>query len=999
MWRYSPSCFLLPAALSIGLALDRWKRINSELRSELMADVSALAAHYKSVVLETHGALAVLASHPGIENAEDAAGCGRILADYRSRLQLTTGPLQNISLVSPEGIGICSAVERPGQTLNLGHLPWFRQVIENKRAAIEDYRFGQRLINPLISVAAPVFSQDGATIVAVLVAALELTPITFQLPSVTERPYTTIIFNSDGLVLFRYPEAGLIGKTVPDAPLLKEARAIVGPTVVDAIGLDGERRLAAVRKLTPDGRIFVVTNISFSDSLAPAIQLAWLQAILLLSSAIVAGAIWLIGHRSVVQPLRQFSIGARRLQAGDYGARINLHETTELQALAGTFNNMAATLEGRTAELERERAQLADTSLQLRGIIDSSPFAVVVLSDRRVVLWSRSAERLFGFSAAEVLGELYNVFIPPERASQMEALRDLVVGRKGQFTNFETQLNRKGGEIADVRMSGCRLVTPEGVSVSSLVIIEDITEEMQARRKLREATADLATVVDAAPVPIVGTDVKGDIVLWNPAAERLFGWTRDEVMGRPLPGISESRKSVILAVQARVHAGERIFAANVRRARKDGTLLDVEVSLAPVFDGGGKVRGIVGVYLDLTERNRINAQLRQSQRMEVVGQLTGGLAHDLNNLLGIVIGNLDLIHDEIGHQHSAAPMVAAAIGACMRGAQLNRSLLAFSRQQDLAPQKVDVAAVLTNMAKLMQRTLGERIKLSVTTADELSPIRVDPAQLESAILNLSVNARDAMPEGGELIIEARNQQIDATYAAQNPEAVPGDYVLVAVSDTGIGMSPDVLARVYEPFFTTKEVGQGSGLGLSMVFGFMKQSGGHVKIYSDEGLGTTVRLYFPHDTADSHASTETNGEPHARPAIPERLSVLLVEDNEDLRRVAAKELVGLGCVVEEAIDAAHALTILNSGLRPDLLLTDVVMPGELDGVELAYEAVRMLPGLRVLLTSGFTERAAQGAAPRRLPWPLLSKPFRKSELAAAIRKAMGTGVEAGESEER
>jgi len=378
------------------------------------------------------------------------------------------------------------------------------------------------------------------------------------------------------------------------------------------------------------------------------------------------------------------------------------------------------------------------------------------------------------------------------------------------------------------------------------------------------------------------------------------------------------------------------------------------------------------------------AALRQAQKMEAIGQLTGGLAHDFNNLLAVVIGNLELAGEEIAADHAAAPLLHEAFEECLRGAQLIRSLLAFSRQQDLTSRQIELGSMLTGLTGMLRHMLGEPVEASLTLAPDLWPVHLDQAQLESALLNLAINARDAMPQGGKLVFEATNVTLDAEYGAQNPGVAPGDYILVAVSDTGVGMSPEVLARAFEPYFTTKEVGKGSGLGLSMVFGFINQSGGHVKIYSELGHGTTVRLYLPRAQAAAAVPEAVKG------VIDRRLGVgrvvLVVEDHEDLRRMVVRSLTRLGFDVIEADRASSALETLNGGLHPDLLLTDMVMPGTMNGLELAKEAVRRMPRLRVLLTSGFTEQAAQ-ASGEALPWPLLVKPYRNQDLIAALTSAM------------
>jgi signal transduction histidine kinase/CheY-like chemotaxis protein len=387
-------------------------------------------------------------------------------------------------------------------------------------------------------------------------------------------------------------------------------------------------------------------------------------------------------------------------------------------------------------------------------------------------------------------------------------------------------------------------------------------------------------------------------------------------------------------------------------------------------------------------RNKTEQQLQQAQKMEAIGQLTGGIAHDFNNLLGVLIGNLDLLRESIAERKEAVELVDAALDAALRGADLNKRLLAFSRRQTLQPETVDVNLTLNQMAKLLRRSLGERVEICLALAESTWPVLVDPTQLETSIVNLSVNARDAMPQGGVLTIETKNVQFDSHYASEHDELLPGDYVMIAVSDTGSGMDPSVLKRVYEPFFTTKPVGKGTGLGLSMVYGFMKQSGGHTNIYSEPGRGTTVKLYLPRQASSEVQVREAL--PTSSPTASNRELILIVEDNEDMRRIAIRQFQELGYQINQAENADQAIALIHKGLRPNLLFSDVIMPGKLDGLDLADWMQKNQPEVRILLTSGFTERAtleAHEREGRKIMYPLLGKPYRKDDLAKAVRAAL------------
>lgn len=427
------------------------------------------------------------------------------------------------------------------------------------------------------------------------------------------------------------------------------------------------------------------------------------------------------------------------------------------------------------------------------------------------------------------------------------------------------------------------------------------------------------------------------------------------------------------------------FADGNFRSNFEGTRLAASSEVHRLNDAVNKL----GEALDLKERQEQElketlAQLQQAQKMETVGNLTGGIAHDFNNLLGILIGNLDLLKEMLESDEDASELVDAALEAGLRGKDLNRRLLAFARRQSLKPETIDVNATLTGMSKLLQRSLGERVEISIRTSADIWPVTVDPTQLETAILNLGVNARDAMLNGGKLTVETANVRLDESFVEVDEEVVPGPYVMLAVSDEGMGMAPEIVKRVFDPFFTTKEVGHGTGLGLSMVHGFIKQSGGHVSVYSEKGVGTTVKLFLPRDM-NAVAETDDDDAVKEQP-LGHGQRVLLVEDNDGMRKIARKQLSDLGYEVLEADRASAALEVLEKGEKIDLVFSDIVMPGEMDGIGLANKLSQEYPGLPVLLTSGFTARATdefEGTAVSETKAELLSKPYRKEELAIAI----------------
>ena len=468
--------------------------------------------------------------------------------------------------------------------------------------------------------------------------------------------------------------------------------------------------------------------------------------------------------------------------------------------------------------------------------------------------------------------------------------------------------------------------------------------------------------------------------MFNKAAETTFGFTEAELI---------AAGPRLLVPAGGEEAFERIREASrfgptkveLSMPHKDGRVLDLRLSVIPMWRADGTISATVTTIEDLTHKNLVEAQLRQSQKMEAIGTLTGGMAHDFNNLLGIIIGNLDLLRDGRPDDTELADLGGEALDAAMRGADLTRSLLAFARRQPLQPKRLDLDVVIGGLMKLLTRLLGENIESNLTFAEDACPVIADPAQLEAALTNLMTNARDAMPRGGKLTIATSHKRIEPDYAAANPDVPPGDYAVIEVTDTGAGMAEDVKSRIFEPFFTTKNEG-GTGLGLSMVFGFMKQSGGHISVYSEVDVGTTFRLYFPcsHAADDIEIDLRIDG-----PLSGKGEAILAVEDSIPLRRIVVRQLSSLGYHVLEAGNGAEAMAILESG-PVDLLFTDVVMPGGLDGFELADTAVRRWPAIKVIMTSGFPQtRFVDELQPHA--FPLLSKPYRKDNLAQLIRAVL------------
>ena len=638
---------------------------------------------------------------------------------------------------------------------------------------------------------------------------------------------------------------------------------------------------------------------------------------------------------------------------------------------------------------EAAEAQLREQEASFRYLFEKNPnpmwvfdratLSILEVNDAAVANYGYSHEEFRRISIADLR--------PAEDVPRLLSyLQDRPAGLK---IAGEWQHVTKDGRRIDVEVTSYTLDFQH--RDAGLVVARDITESKRAEAALRESEALTRGVLDAALDAYIRMDEKGRITEWNRMAEAVFGWSRAEVLGRTVADtvIPPDRREAHRRGLARfLETGEAALLnrrLELQALHRSGREFPVELTVLALDTDRGRV--FSAFARDLIEKKQAEAQLRQAQKMEAVGQLTGGVAHDFNNLLTVIIGNLEFAAGRASKAAELTDPIDRALSAAETGAALTHRLLAFSRQQALQPENTDLNQVVTGMTDLLRRTLGEPIDIDVRLSKELWLALADKSQVESALLNLAINARDAMPDGGKLAIETANTQLDADYAARNVEVAPGDYVVLAVSDTGSGMAPEVAERAFEPFFTTKGVGKGSGLGLSMIYGFAKQSAGHLKIYSEPGHGTTVRLYLPRAKtreAPAVASVDSIMGQHGTETI------LVVEDDPGVRQLAVAQLRSLGYQVLEAPDGASAIALLEGDAKVDLLFTDVVMPGGMTGRQLAEESRRLRPQMKVLFTSGYTPDSMLHDGKLGSGAQLLSKPYRREGLAKKVREVLDNG---------
>ncbi|MDE2473048.1 MAG: PAS domain S-box protein [Bradyrhizobium sp.] len=981
---------------------------------------------------------------------------------------------------------------------------------------------------PMLRVATPIFT-TGGKLFGIFIISLDMRPAFDRVRASARSGEKVYLIEESGDYLVhpdRSREFGsMLGKPTnwrsdfPAIAVSLDTTQSVSRILPDQDGRPGGIALVPIM-LAGNQRVAVIKTAPNAVIMATAATIQNTSVFGGLVAVLGAAILAVLMARSLTRPIVQLTAAVEG--SGRNGpAAIPVDASGETGVLARAFARVIGEANAKAIELENEvrehrrteaaRDRLAERERLFSAAVESSHDAIITESlDGRITGWNPAAERLFGFSAAEAVGQDIDLIVPSERRSDM---RDILskTGRGEPVEDHETVRLRSDGSQVQVSISISPIRAPSGTIIGVSKIVRDITEarktrealnqQIEERRRIFETSQDLILVTDSRGVLVqvspssrailgyapeemigfnsikfifsddlnisrdelraarrwqhtrnfdarfihndgrivtlswtgtwsepvrryffIGRDAteshqaqqtlreseqlargiidtaldafiqmteEGTISDWNLQAENIFGWSRSEALGRRLDELiipEPQRDAHNAGLRRFLRTGHRKILGRrleIEALRRDGKEITVELSITELRRRDGVVFN--GFVRDLTDRIAAQDRIRQAEKMEALGQLTGGIAHDFNNILTVVTGTIEILAAAVRSEPQLATITRMIDEAAARGTELTQHLLAFARKQPLQPREIDINTLVIDTAKLLRPTLGEQIEIECVFADEICLATVDPNQLTTAILNLALNARDAMPNGGKLVLETGSADLDESYASANGDVQPGRYAVIAVSDSGAGIPAAMLDKVFDPFFTSKGPGKGTGLGLSMVYGFVKQSAGHIKIYSEEGHGTTIRMYLPPAIAASLAERTA-----ASPAVAgDNETILVVEDDRLVRSYVLTQLRSLGYATLDAANAAEALAIVEAGNPFDLLFTDVIMPGCMNGRQLADELQKIKPGLKVLFTSGYTDNAIIHHGRLDSGVLLLAKPYRKTEMAVMIRTALAS----------
>jgi len=681
--------------------------------------------------------------------------------------------------------------------------------------------------------------------------------------------------------------------------------------------------------------------------------------------------VFLTGHGD-----EQLAVQAMKCGACDYLSKAKLDASTLQRTL-----RFAISLQEHQSRLKLAQAELRSREQRFRALVENAFDATVLMNAEGMIQWaSNSCPRVLGIEAQGLLGSNGFDLLNGDDTSLARHWWKELLGHPGE--PLQVAFRHKNGSWRDIEGIGTNWLREPAVG-AVVFNFRDVTDRRRAEEKLRK----LSSAVEQAADTVVITDREGRIEYVNPAFELLTGYTREEAVGQN-PRLLKSGTQDARFYQEMwqtILRGEVYRGVMINR-KKNGELYYAEKTITPVRDSEGRITHFISNDRDITERRKLEEQLLQVQKMDAIGQLAGGVAHDFNNLLMVISSYAELMMDTLAPDTALRHHGEEILKASRRAADLTRQLLTFSRKQVQVLRVLDLNHVLQDICQTLPRLIGEDMQLSLQLGKQLWPIKADPVQVEQIVMNLATNARDAMAHGGQLTLETRNVELDEDYCRVHPEAAPGEHILLAVSDSGAGIDPAILPRIFEPFFTTKEKGKGTGLGLATIYGIVKQSGGHITVHSEAGVGTTFKIFLPRVPADAAGLEPV---PRSSRHLDGNETVLLVEDEDAVRESEREYLEQHGYTVLAAANGPAALELAAScGRQIQLLVSDVVMP-KMSGSELGEQLVARRPGLKVLYVSGYAENTVLQHGLADLGSRFLQKPFTLKALAAKIREVLDT----------
>jgi PAS domain S-box-containing protein len=984
---------ILPAiGLLIYYGLEGRAKVRVEASDETLRLAREKLDLYEDTIRNARQSLFTLSQIPQVREHEPES-CSAIFASLLRETEAYTG----LAAARPDGEVFASAppITRP---ISFADRPWFQRVMQTRDFVIGKYVLGRITGRPLIVLAYPVLDHRGK-ITTVLSVGLDLGWVSKTLrKSELAKGMNLTLIDSNGTILIRFPDhEELDGKDMHEEFIIRTMLSR-GVGTEEGVGLDGKHCLLGFTSMGK-GTEAIHMGVSIPKHMAFAdVRRGTVQSLILVALVAAIGLVggWFISGLFVLSHVRRLLNMTKQLAAGDLTIRSGPpYGPGEIGQLAYHFDIMADSLERREAERDRAEEALRESEGRFRAIFEQAAVGVcqVETETGRFRMVNKKYCDIVGYTQEEMAETtLMEITHPDDLQESLDNVQRLIRGEIRDIT-FEKRYIRKDGSIIWVNATISAMWDVGEKPNYHIAVVQDITDHKKVEAALRESEEKYRTILRDMEEGYYEVDLAGNFLFFNDPIPEFGGYSRDEFMGTNYRGYTngETAKEVYEVYNQVYTTGSPLKGFEWKIRRRDGTESYVEASIFLNRDSKGNPIGFRGLVRDITQRKRqeeermqLEAQLLHAQKMEAVGRLVGGIAHDFNNLLTTIIGYTELVMMRMEKDNPLYGDLEEIKKSGERAADLIRQLMAFSRRQIIQPVVLALNRVIRDMEEMLHRLIGEDIQLVMTLGSDLWKVRVDPGQIEQVIMNLAVNARDAMPLGGRLTIETLNVDLDDGYARNHGvELTPGPYVMLAISDTGTGMDKETQSKIFEPFFTTKDKGRGTGLGLSTVYGIVKQSNGFIWVYSEPGEGTTFKIYLPRAEG-----TETlRKEKSPREAVGGSETILVVEDDQSVRELAANALSAYGYTLLQAGTGEEALEVLSEHEgEVHLLLTDVVLPG-MSGRDLAEGLTSRSPHTRVLYMSGYADNAIVQHGVLEEGIAFIQKPFSPDSLARKVREVL------------